>query len=157
MARKRPVNETGPFMPGLRRYVVNPGGVGRGERQHIEGVAFLLVGVGQRVADVAVLRDSVLNGVGGHPHARVAVGPVDDALATRIGAQPEQPVVEFGHRVGGYAADLVERALDAGQGEVGRARVVPDLGRVGAEHPHLAVVDNGGHNAVGRSVCGSEV
>ncbi len=47
-------------------------------------MAFLLVGVGNGVRNVAVLGNGVLNGMGANPSAGVAVGPVDNALASRI-------------------------------------------------------------------------
>jgi len=90
-------------------------------------VAVLLVRVRNSVRQVAVLLDLPFHGVGRDSHTRVAVGPIDNATATGVSAQPKQAVVHLGHRVWGNAANLVKSALDALQWEVQRACVVPDL------------------------------
>ena len=100
-------------MPRLCRYVVHPSGVSRWECQNVKGVAFLLVGVRNRVADGWVLCNCVFNCVGADPLAGVAVGAVDDALPASVSAQPEQTVVQFGDRIRRRATNFVIRALDA--------------------------------------------
>ena len=129
-------------MPRLCSYIVDPRRVGGRERQHVEGVTVLLVGVGRGVSDVFVLLNLPLDRVRADAHARVAVGAVDDALAARVSAQPEEGVVELGDRERRSATDLVERALDALERERGRTGIVPDLDRVGAEKPHFGVIHN---------------
>ena len=135
-------------MPRLCSYIVDPRRVGGRERQHVEGVAVLLVGVGRGVSDVFVLLDLPLDRVRADAHARVAVGAVDDALAARVSAQPEQGVVKFGDRERRGTTDLVERPLDALERERGRAGIVPDLNRVGAKKPHFGVIHNRRNQAV---------
>ena len=100
-------------MPCLGGNVIHPGGVGRGKDQHVETVAVLLVRVRNRVRQVGILLNLPLDSVGADALARVAVGPVDDALAAPVTPEPEQAVVHLGNRVGGSAAQLVERAGDA--------------------------------------------
>ena len=148
LAGKSSVVEARPLMPRLCRDIVDPRRVSGRERQHVEGVAVLLVGVGRGVSDVGVLLDLPLNGVRADAHARVAVGAVDDALAARVSAQPEQGVVELGDRERRSATDLVERALDALERERGRTGIVPDLDRVGAEKPHFGVIHNRRNQAI---------
>ena len=89
--------------------------------------------------------------------AGVAVGPVDDSAAAGVLAQPEHAVVHLGDRVRRRAAQFVVRALDALEREVGRARVVPDLDTVRAEHPDLAEVGQDGHHAIGRALGAGEL
>ena len=86
MARELAVFKPRPLMPCLGGYVIDPSGVGAREGQHIEGVAFLLIGVTDGVRDVPVLGDGVLNGVRGYAHPGVTVGAVDDALPPGVGA-----------------------------------------------------------------------
>ena len=99
-------------MPGLGGHIVNPCCVGAGKRQHIKGVAFLLVGVGQRVSQVTVLGNRVLNRMGRNPKRGVTVGLVDNTLTTGVCTEPEQGVIKFGDREGGYTANLIESALN---------------------------------------------
>ena len=144
--------EPSALVPGLGRCIVDPGGVGAGEGQHVEAVTVLLVGVGDGIRDVAVLLDLPLHGVRGHALARVAVGAVDDALATVVTTQPEQGVVQLGHGERGGQAQLVEGTLNARQREVRVASVIPDFSRVCAEDPNFAVVNDNTDYAVGRTL-----
>ena len=135
------IHQAGSLMPRACGGVKHPRSPCRGERQDVELVALLLVGVGHGVGDHAVVLDGELDGVGRDALAAVANGAVDNAAAARVGAQPEQGVVELGHRIDGGAAQFVKRALDALQREVRRTGVVPDLDGAGAKQPRLAVVD----------------
>ena len=145
------------LMPRLRGDVVDPGGVGLREDQHIERMAILLVGVANRVRQVAVLLDVPFDCVGRDALRLVAVGPVDHAAASGVGAQPENAVVHLGDRVGRRAAHLVKGALDALERKVGGAGVVPDFGRVGPKQPDLAVADQDREQAIGRTFSAGEV
>ena len=69
MPQEQTVGERRSLMPRLCRYVVYPSGVGRWERQNVKRVTFLLVGIGNRIANVAVLGDGVFNRVGADPLA----------------------------------------------------------------------------------------
>ena len=135
-------------MPRTGRRVEHPSRAAGREVQHVEGVAVLLVGVGHRVRHVGVLLDLPLDGVRRDALAGVAASAVDDALTARVAAQPEHAVVHLGDGVRRDAADLVVGALDARQREVGCAGVVPYFGAVGAEHPDLAVIDDGADHTV---------
>ena len=135
------VDQTGTLVPSLSRRVVHPSRVGAWKSQDVKAVAFLLIRVSQRVRNIAVLGDGVLDGVRRYALTGVAVGLVDDTLATGVCAQPKQTVVQLGDRKRGHTADLVKRALDALKREVCAAHVVPDFNRVSAKQPRLAVVD----------------
>ena len=93
VAAKQTVGKSRPLMPRPGGHIEHPSGVGRGENQDVEGVAFLLVGISHRVRDVAVALNGKLDGVGGNALAGVAVGPVHDATAAGVRPQPEQAVV----------------------------------------------------------------
>ena len=56
----------------------------------------LLVGVCNRVVDVAVGLDVPFDRMGADALAGVAVGPIDDAAPASICAQPEHAVVQLG-------------------------------------------------------------
>ena len=155
--REHAVGQPRPLVPCARDRVVDPRRVGGRERQDVELVAFLLVGVGHGVRDRAVALDGKLNRMGRDALAAVAVGLIDDAPPARVGTQPEQRVVQLGDRVDRSAAQLVERALDALEREVSRASVVPDLSRARAEQPRLAVIDVDRDQLVRRTLGAGEV
>ena len=89
--------------------------------------------------------------------AAVAVGAIDDTAPPRVGAQPEQRIVQLGDRIDGCAAQLVERALDALKRKIGRPGVVPHLGRAGAKEPGFAVINVDRDQLVGSALGAGEV
>ena len=148
MADVLTVGKPGALMPCACGHVKHPCLLGARERQHVKGMAILLIGKGNRIRDVAITLDSKLNRVGGDTLARIAVSPEYDALASGIRPQPEQRVVHLGDREGRRAANLVDCALDPRQRERCVACVVPNFNRLGAKQPHLAVVDKKRHQIV---------
>ncbi len=145
------------LMPQFSRYVEHPSLIGRGERQHVERVTFLLVREGDGIGDGRIALDRVLDGVSGDALACVPHSAVDDTRTTGVQTEPEQRIVQLGYRVWGTTSKLIAGPLDARQREVSTARVIPDLNTVDAEQPQFPVVDNPGDQVVRRTFCAGEV
>ena len=120
-------------------------------------MAVLLIGVRHRIRHIQITLDAPFDSVRRNALGVVADRPVNDALAARVGSQPEHGIIQLGDGVRRDAADFVERALDRREGKVLPAGVVPYFGAFGPEDPTFAVIDQQTNNAVRAAFRAGEV
>ena len=97
MASELTIGPTGTLMPQLGRCVIDPSGVGSWENQDVEDVTILLVAVGQRIRDVAVLLDLPFHSVRGHALTAITIGAIHNTATTGIRTKPKHAVIGFGN------------------------------------------------------------